>query len=403
MKSMAWLVVLVLSSSLAWGVDPDHKMLVRYLGLAPEKYLPSLEAQLAGPRLGLQSVPSALGSDATSDDVAKEARRFACDMVLTVEVSDASGRDKVAWTLFSPLETAVRASGSVEKARPDWSAASDLYWLFLGDRLSQEVGPAAQPWPQPPVSEKETFTVRARPGTLISGFAEGPQVVGTSGELSSVLELPVSVYLQGHLVGWRTQAIRVFVDKPGQEVTLDQKAQPEWAITADLENFAFPALGVEWVPQGGRLMVRGRLDQYLGGLSFAGRKDVADSAWPVQSLPLLTLQVGAAWDWSWPEDQVRFYTALDLGLRVMFPQFKILSVEPVAPVTLEPVVGWDYQWTAGQYLYLEMGPTLDWVTDQEAYLSSMGNNKSSLHFNVPGTPLYAAFPFQAKVGYRWAF
>jgi hypothetical protein len=378
-------------------------MLVHYAGPQSEKYLPSLTALLARAPLTLWTVASALPSNAGPADIAKEARRFACDLILSVTVTDKAGKDEVSWALASPLESSPRAHGQQMKNRPDWPAAAELYWLFLVAPVAKELGPDARPWPAPVVSERAVFTVAARPGTLLSGLPGGAVTVGASGSVSVELNLPVSVFVEGHLVGVKTRAVRVFVDHPGQSVTLDQRPEPEWALTPNLDNFTFPALGVEWSPGAGRLVFRGGLEQYLGGLSFQNRADVGSGAWPVQSLPLAELSAGASWIWSWPEDAVRFYTGADVSVRFMFPQFKVFTVEPVVPMTVMPLVGWEYRWADHQAVYFELGPTFLWIPDQSLFLASLSPNTQNAYIVLPAVPFAVSLPFQAKAGYRWSF
>ena len=401
-----WVTLLAafwLLASPSFGEVPVvHRLLVHYSGPQSEKYVPSLTALLARDPLGLWTVTSLLPADASPPEIAKEARRFACDLILTVKVT-ADEKDIVEWSLASPQEPASRAQGNQKKNRPDWPAAAELYWLFLVSPLARELGPQARPWPQAVVSERAPFTVLARPGTLIVGLPGGPLTVGASGSANADLNLPVSVLLEGHLVGVKTRAIRVFVDHPGQEVTLDQRPEPEWALTPNLENFAFPSLGVEWAPGAGRLVFRGGLDQYLGGLSFQNRSDVGSGAWTVQSLPLAELSLGASWLWSWPEDSVRFYTAADVSVRFMFPQFKVFTVEPVVPMTFMPLVGWEYRWADRQAVYFELGPTFLWIPDPSLFLASLPAHSSNANFLLPGVPFAVSLPLQAKAGYRWSF
>ena len=396
------LIALLLILLPVWAMAaPEHFVLVRYQGPEPEKYRASLVALVAGDTIALRSLVSQLPADASNDDIIKEARRFACDIVLSVTVAPGQDGDKVTWSLWSPDEKRPRATGAVTKPHPTWPMAADVYWVFLTDPLSKETGPAARPWPQPPVAEQASFTVAAQPGTSVSGLPGGPVVIDKTGKLTVVLNLPASVSLVGHLEMWITKPIRVFVDHPDQEVTLEQTPVPQWSVDVAMNNLTFPSVGVEWRPWK-RLMARFMIDQYLGGLLFSSN-ETSGGGWPVQSLPLMTLQLGGAWDWSWPEDSIRFYTGLDVGLRVMFPQYVRVDVEPIAPLSIEPLVGWEYHWTPGQAVYFEGGPTFLWVFHQAEFEASIPQNSQSLIFPIPGTPFYASFPIQAKVGYRWFF
>jgi hypothetical protein len=394
----AWLLILLPVWAMA---APAHFVLLRYVGPEPEKYRASLVALVSGDNIGLRSLVSTLPDDATNDDVIKEARRFACDVVLSVTIAPGDDGDKITWSLWSPDEKRPRATGTVTKPKPTWPMAADIYWVFLADPLTKETGPNARPWPQPPVAEQASFTVHAQPGTRVSGLPSGPAIVDKTGNLTVVLNLPVSVSLEGHLELWITKPTRVFVDHPDQEVTLDQILAPQWSVDAAMNNLTFPSVGVEWRPWS-RLIARFMIDQYFGGLLFTSR-DSGSNGWPVQSLPLMTLQLGAAWDWSWPEESIQFYSGLDVGLRVMFPQYEVVAIEPLAPITIEPLVGWEYHWTAGQAIYFEGGPALSWVFHQTEYEASIPQHSQDANFQIPGTPFYMALPLQAKVGYRWFF
>jgi len=386
----------------AWlSAAPEHFVLVRYDGPEPDKYRSSLVALVAGETIGLRTLVSALPADASDDDILKEARRFGCDVILTVTGTPADDKEKVTWSIASPDEKRPRASGTVSKSKPTWPNAADLYWVFLADPLTKETGPDARPWPQPPVAEQASFTVVAQPGTVVSGLPGAPLTVDASGKLTVVLNLPASVSLVGHLELWITKSVRVFVDHPDQQVTLEQTAAPQWSIDAAMNNLTFPSVGVEWRPWR-RLMARFMIDQYMGGLLFS-ENQTGKYSLPFQSLPLMTLQLGAAWDWSWPEDSIRFYSGLDWGLRLMLPQYARISVEPLAPMVLSPFVGWEYHWTPGQAVYFEGGPTFSWVFHEYEYEASIPQHGQSFIFKIPGTPFYSSFPLQAKVGYRWFF
>jgi len=394
-------LALLLLFPLGLMADPEHFVLVRYSGPDADKYRSSLVALVAGDTLKLRTLVSSLPADASGDDVIKEARRFACDMVLTVTVTSDQGKDTVEWSLASPDERRPRASGKVTKPQPNWSTAADIYWVFLADPIAKETAADARPWPVPPVAEQAEFTVVAKPGTLVSGLPGGAVVLDGSGKITKILALPVSISLQGHLPAWITTPVRVFVDHPDQQVTLEQKPAPAWSIDVALNNFSFPSLGVEWRPWN-RLTARFMIDQYLGGILFKAN-DGTGSSLPFQSLTLMTVQLGAAWDWSWPEDSIRFYTGVDIGTRIMFPQYTQIAIEPIAPVTIEPLVGWEYHWTPGQAVYFEGGPALAWVAHKAEYEASISKDSNTINVQIGGTPLYMAIPLQAKVGYRWFF
>ncbi len=397
-----WLALaLLLAASGMAAAESEHFLLVRYVGPDPDKYRTALVAMVAGETVGLRTLVSSLPPEASDDDIVKEARRFACDIVLNVAITSDGDKDQVVWSLYSPDEKRPRASGTVSKNRPTWPTAADIYWVFLTDPLLKETGPGARPWPQPPVAEQASFTVAAKPGTKVWGLPGAPLTVDGSGKLTVVLNLPVSVSLEAHLENWITKPVRVFVDHPDQQVTLDQVLAPAWSVDVAMNNLTFPSLGAEWRPAG-RVMVRFMIDQYAAGLKFQTPKKGGEAS-PIQSVDLMTLQFGAAWDWSWPEDSIRFYTGMDFGLRLMFPQYARLDIEPIAPFAVAPFVGWEYHWTPGQAVYFEGGPTLSYVAHEDEYLASIPQNTESLNFKIPATSFYVAFPIQAKVGYRWFF
>ena len=398
------LVTFLLLPTLTWAEDaaPQHRVLVLYTGPEREKYVPPLVTLLSGDRLHLFVLVSSASEGLRPAEASKEARRFACDLILAVTTQTDSDKQNVVWSLSSPDEPKPRATGRVLKSVPDGSTLSDLYWLFLSGPLAKELGPGAKPWPAAAVAARKPFVVKAQPGTLVTGLPSGAIVVPGSGQITLDLDIPVSLTLEGHLIGWRTQPLQIFVSVGGQEATLVQTKIPEWALTASLNNFAFPSFGVEWIPLGRNFVLRAQVDQFLGGLAFGNRANSTESAWPVQSLPLLTLQLGAAWYWSWPEDQLRFYTAFDMGSRWMYPQFKIFVPEPVVPFTLEPLVGWDFRWADRHSLYFELGPTIEYAPDPELFLASLKHDASNVQIQLGG-PFFLEFPLKAKVGYRWSF
>ncbi len=400
MRRLLILLALLIAVPVWVSAAPEHFVLVRYAGPDPDKYRASLVALISGESIGLRTLISTVPPDASDTEILKEARRFACDIILTVTVTPADDNDKIVWSLASPDEKRPRASGTVTKPRPTWPNAADLFWVFMAEPLTKETGADARPWPQPPVAEQASFSVLARPGTWVSGLPGNPVVIDGTGKLTVVLNLPASVSLTGHLENWITKPIRVFVDHPDQDVTLEQTPAPQWSVDAALNNFSFPSLGAEWRPWR-RLTARFMIDQYMGGLLFA--QNSTGGALPFQSLPLMTVQLGAAWDWSWPEDSIRFYSGMDWGLRLMLPQYARIVVEPIAPMMLSPFVGWEYHWAPSQAVYFESGPTLMWVFHEYEYQIAIPQNSNNINFKIPGTPFYMTFPLQAKVGYRWFF
>ena len=379
-----------------------HRVLVRYHGPEEAKYLPGLVHLLNGPTVGWAVLTSTLPANTPDTDLPKEARKFACDLVLIVRLEHVKNKERVTWSLSSPEETSPRMTNSAERPQPDWASAADLFWRFLSAPLSAMTSDTAPDWPAPNVAQRTELIVIAKPGTLVTGLPGGSHKIGALGRLSMSLDLPVSLGLEGHLVGWKTSPQRVFVDHAGQTVTLHQVPVTQWSLTLSLNNLVFPSLGSEWSPRGGRLSIRAALDQYMGGLLLTNRANIGSTSLPFQSLPLLTFMLGAGWNWSWPEDPIQFYTTLDAGVRFMFPQYKVFWVEPIIPVIFQPQVGWDYRFAKHQSVYLEVGPTIEWVTDSSAFQSSLKKDTNNAQIGLFG-PLYMEFPLHVKVGYRWSF
>lgn len=375
-------LVLGVAAAVGQG-EASHRILLHVAGSSTE--VPSLVALVTGAPGHPAVVVSTQPPDAGTPALVHEAQTFGCDIILGVTI--AGGQRSASWTLGSPWETGPRGTGSGALD----SGPQGVSWQFLADALGPLVGPQGRAWPQALVVGRATLVVEALPGTLVEGLPPGPLTVGESGSLTVDLAVPVALALKGHRVGVKTTPLAILVDR-SQRVTLYQSPEPEWALTASLENWVFPSLGVEWAPGAGRLVLRGALDQYEAGLAL-----------PPPGIPLVAVSGGAAWTWSWPEDALRFYTGTDVAVRWMFPGFRTFTVEPVIPMTVMPLVGWEYRWTDRQAAYFELGPTFLWVPDPGLFLASLSPHASNATILIPGVPWAFTFPFQAKAGYRWSF
>jgi hypothetical protein len=118
MRRILILLALLIALPVWASAAPEHFVLVRYSGPDPDKYRASLVALVSGESIGLRTLISALPADASDADILKEARRFGCDVILTVTVTPADDKDQVVWSLSSPDEKRPRASGKLTKPRP---------------------------------------------------------------------------------------------------------------------------------------------------------------------------------------------------------------------------------------------------------------------------------------------
>jgi hypothetical protein len=239
-------------------------------------------------------------------------------------------------------------------------------------------------------------TLRAHPGTQITGLTPNPITAGPDGTATVQLPSPAPYSLRAALVGYVPTRMAFYLD--GQsEITVDQVKSP-WLYFdgAFLDGF-FPGISATYAVPIFPGFVRLGFTSFRAGLAVNQDQTLA-------SLPLSQITLLLGWYLS-PEDRpTRFYVGAGPLLRVTLPPEGTLTVDHLLPWGVQLVAGWEFPFAGRLHAFLEYAPTLYSTPEPKIFVDSFGSNNGSPNTTLPYVnfpPSFAINPFEVRFGLRW--
>jgi len=242
-----------------------------------------------------------------------------------------------------------------------------------------------------------TVTLRAHPGTVITGVSPKPLTAGPDGTVSVELPSPAPYSLRATLIGYVPTRMAFYLDGES-EIRVDQVRSPWLYLDGAFLDGFFPGVSATYAVPIFPGFVRLGFTSFRVGLALNQDK-------PLASLPLSQITLLLGWYVS-PEDRpIRFYVGAGPLLRVTLPPQGSFTIDHLLPWGVQLVAGWEFPFAGKLHAFIECAPTFYSTPEPKLFVDSFGSNNGSPnnntlpYLNFP--PSFALDPFEVRVGLRW--
>jgi len=237
-----------------------------------------------------------------------------------------------------------------------------------------------------------TLTIRAVPGTTITGLSPKAVTVGADGTAFFELASPAPYSLRAAARGYVPSQTSLYLDGR-TEFTLQQAKSAWLRLDAALLDGFFPGVSASFSIPSIPAFAR------LGFTTFrAGMTINQDQIFASLPLSQITLLLGLYLS---PEDNAtRFYVGAGPLLRVSLPPGGAFTVDRLVPFGVQVVAGVEFPLAGKLRTFAEYCPTGYSTPEPTLFAYSFGNNNGTFpYFNFP--PTWALNPFEIRIGVRW--
>jgi hypothetical protein len=240
--------------------------------------------------------------------------------------------------------------------------------------------------------QQVTLTIRALPGTQITGPGKMKVRVGKDGFVSLALPSPGEYSLRATLKGYYPLSSRFFVDN-NREVTLNQFPASWWALDASLLELGYPSFDVSRFIVPNSFYVKLGLTSYAVGLALTDTQVFSSNP-----LTNIVLQTGV---YLRPED-VFFRPYVNIGVFMRFVLYPgtLVGIDPVSWGGLQASIGTEIGNSPKGRFFFEYQPMWYATSVPGLFQASFGSGNSPTGWSFSS---YSAFNFLCfRVGYRWS-
>ena len=337
---------------------------------------------------GTRPFPSSLA------DRNKAAREAGADCWLSMKISGLRGSPSINVVSFDLLYnikvldfTASRSEGFaiLDISRERW----DDVVPAVVKKYPPLVSRAYSRGPPAPV----TLTIRAVPGTIITGLSPNALTVGADGTASIDLPSPAPYSLKADAKGYIPTHTSFYLEG-GTELTIDQKRSPWLRLDAALMDGFFPGVSATFsipsVPWFARLGVA----TFRAG--FAINQDQFFASLPLSQVTLLLGRYLS------PEDSaLRSYLGVGPLLRVSLPSGGSFTIDGLLPFGIQVVAGLEFPFLGSLRAFVEYTPTGYHTPEPSLFVDSFGNNGGTFPY-INFAPVWALDLFEIRIGVRWS-
>jgi hypothetical protein len=293
--------------------------------------------------------------------------------------------DLAAGKLFParPL-TLLRGLAPEDASRESWDDLRAYVLASVGGDAAEAAGVRASAAPD------ITLTVRAVPGTLVTGLPGGPLYVGTGGASSQSIPRPGSFALSAAREGFFTAAREVFVDSDRELYFLQEPRSPLSVRLGFMSSF-FPS------PEALLFITPGALYLSAGATTFVigvgtGGQDL------LTSIPLTEITAGLG-SFFFPESWLLRPYLEARGFLRLTSLAGSLRLDPLSPGGVRAAVGAELSAGERLKLFVEWDPAFFSSAYPELLEASLAANRTTAgYFFLPVGAL--AFPY-GRFGVRW--
>jgi hypothetical protein len=240
--------------------------------------------------------------------------------------------------------------------------------------------------------EAVTLTIRALPGTSITGLSPIPLAVGPDGVVSIDLPSPAPYTFRAVLGGYVPIRVGFYFD--GQkEIEVTQVRSPWLYIDATAFDGLYPGVSATFAMSPFPAFARVGFTSFRLGLAINQGEFLV-------SLPLsqFTLLLGIYFS---PEDSpTRYYAAVGPLLRISLPPGGSFTIDNLLPWGVQLALGLELSLSGNLHAFVEYAPTGYSTPEPELFVYSFGEDKNTFPYvNFP--PSWTLNPLEIRIGLRW--
>lgn len=238
-----------------------------------------------------------------------------------------------------------------------------------------------------------TLTIRAAPGTTITGLSGNAITVGADGTATIDLPSPAPYSLKAAAHGYIPTSTSFYLEG-GTELVILQKRSPWLRLDAALLDGFFPGVSATFSIPSQPYFMRLGIATFRAGLAL--NRDQFFTSLPLsQATVLLGLYLS-------PEDSaLRTYLGAGPLLRFSSPSGGTLTVDSLLPFGVQVVAGLEFPFLWSLRAFIEYAPTGYSTPDPTLFAYSFGNDDRKFpYINFP--PRWALNPFEIRFGVRWS-
>ena len=285
------------------------------------------------------------------------------------------------------------AVADVYAQRSGWGSPSGLAQEAWGEVVQSVSGkfPMREAGTASPVAAARVMlTIRAEPGSIITGLGAPALRVGADGTTFRMLTPRREYVFRTEHAGYLPVHTRVYL-AADRQVTVEQRPQPTWGLEGSLVDARAPGMDVSVYFPSYALFARAGFSTYALGFALD-----SDGFLLEDPLTVLGAQFGAYLS---PQDRFfRFYLAVGGFVRLVHASGTWPVLDALAPAGFRLVVGVESPVSARGTLYFELTPSYYQTSQPDALHATLGQD------NTPGWLFGSAQALELlsfRVGYRW--
>jgi hypothetical protein len=240
------------------------------------------------------------------------------------------------------------------------------------------------------------LTLRALPGTLITGLPGVPLAVGTDGSAVASLTTPGVYSARAELFGYSPASLNVYLVS-AREISFIQEPGSRWAFDLSFFNSMFPGGNAAFFIVQNWIFAKFEAMTYLFGLAL-------DSENIIFSIPLFNFGLGFG-TYLAPEDfALRPYIVAGGFLRISWLPGFAPGVEPLSPGGISLDIGVEFPVFKKGSLFIEYVPMLYLTGNLELFMASLGSVENQVgYYPIPfGTTSFGVLNYlNLRFGFRW--
>ena len=236
------------------------------------------------------------------------------------------------------------------------------------------------------------LTIRAVPGTTITGLSAKPLSVGAEGTTTVELPSPAAYSLHATAFGYVPMRMNFYLD--GQtEITVEQARSPWLGLDGILQDGFFPSVAANFSIPSLPLFARLEFTTFRVGVSV-------NSQYFFASFPYSQLTLLLGLYLSPEENELRWYFGAGPLLRLTWPAGGSFSVDPLIPLGVQIADGFDFPLAGNLRGFVEITPSCYFAPDPSAFYNSFGSQGSFPYIIFPSG--FALDLLAFRFGVRWS-
>lgn len=249
---------------------------------------------------------------------------------------------RVSYRVLKVLSRLEQRSGSFEDFLPSEKNLNQTFWLPLLAELD----------PLEAQKGQGLLTIRAVPGTRVTGFSSLPIVIDSSGEAALPVLVPGTYRYSTSAEGYRSQSGVYTLRESSAILSLAQHRASQWLIE---QGFVMGQFADAWLYRlffNETLRIGMGLQQYWAGINYPSVNDLFPYTEPVISLPLIQPGVTLEYVFLDGTSFLRPYLSAAFMLRL---NTSLLRLDPAAAMVLGANGGLEWRLGPGFAAFFELG------------------------------------------------